>query len=36
MADFFLRRHPQLRPALTGVDNACAAWQRMNSPLMVP
>ena len=28
MADVLLRHHPRLRPALTGIDNAFAAWQR--------
>ncbi len=28
MASVLLRHHPELRPALTGVDNAFAAWRR--------
>ncbi len=28
MASVLLRHHPELRPAMTGVDNAFAAWQR--------
>ncbi len=28
MADVLLRHHPELRPALTGVDNAFARWRR--------
>jgi hypothetical protein len=28
MASVLLRHHPELRPALSGVDNAFAAWRR--------